>query len=146
LPASEPHPAQCPNVPPPPPYLRGHAHAEWVRVAEELHRLGLLTSLDLNVLGAYCHTFAVFRTAVEELDRQNLALLIERKHGNGGSSTISNPLVSVAAQAGRDLVRLGAELGLSPAARTRINTAEPDPPSKFQGLLGGDGDPPLRLV
>jgi P27 family predicted phage terminase small subunit len=66
-------------VPEPPPFLVGYAADEWWRVAPELHRLGLLTLVDVMPLAAYCEAYKRWRTA-EEL----LATMAEKDAVTGG--------------------------------------------------------------
>jgi phage terminase small subunit len=52
-------PPMPPQPPEPPGCLTGYALDEWHRLAPELHRLGLLTSLDVMPLAAYCEAHKV---------------------------------------------------------------------------------------
>src|SRR5215475_10156841 len=63
----EPEPAPCPSPPAPPDYLSGYARDEWLRVAAELHVIGVLRGVDVQLLAAYCVSFATWRTAIETL-------------------------------------------------------------------------------
>jgi P27 family predicted phage terminase small subunit len=51
----------------PPDFLSAYARDEWRRVAPELHRLGLVTTLDVALLAVYCTAYARWRTAEELL-------------------------------------------------------------------------------
>jgi P27 family predicted phage terminase small subunit len=137
----EPMPTQPPEPPDPPHDLTGYAREEWDRIIVEVFRLRLVTSVDIQVLAAYCDAYARWRNA-----RETLAAMAERdpitrgqivKTQSGGAAP--NPLVFMAAAAARDMVRFAAEFGLSPAARTRINAVDATggKPSKFAGLLAG---------
>jgi P27 family predicted phage terminase small subunit len=144
-PGREPQPALPAEPPAAPGFLDGYALEEWNRLSGELYRLKLLTSLDLHTLAAYCDAYARWRTA-----KETVAAMAERDpitHGlivktqSGGAAP--NPLVWIAAQASRDMLRFAAEFGFSPAARVRLVVPEATPgPSKFAGLLAGvrDGD------
>jgi P27 family predicted phage terminase small subunit len=107
--------------------------------AAELHRLGLLTTVDTAALGAYCQAYSTWRTAVE-VNRQVEAndtvmkgLLVKAP---GGSMV--NPLNWVISSAAKAMVRYASEFGMSPAARARIAVGvNPEPPSRFDGLLKG---------
>lgn len=61
----EPQPEQAIEVPAPPPFITGYAADEWWRTAPELHRLGLLTRIDVPSLAAYCHAYGQWRLAAE---------------------------------------------------------------------------------
>jgi P27 family predicted phage terminase small subunit len=137
----EPEPIQPPKMPEAPPFLTGYAADEWYRVGPELHRLGLLTVLDLGVFSAYCEAYKRWRTAEEVLatmaakDAVTGGLLVKCADGNAGA----NPLVRIAAHAARDMVSFAGEFGMSPLARARIGAGasyEPPPGGKFDGLLG----------
>lgn len=138
----EPQPLIAPNVPDPPPFISGYAADEWWCTGEELHRLGLLTKIDVQPLAAYCFAYAQWRMAAEALAKMQAndpvmnGLIIKTKYGDAAV----NPLISIARKAAADMVRYAAEFGLTPAARSRIAAgvcAEPARQSKFAGLLAG---------
>ena len=118
----------------------GYAADEWWRVAGELHRLGLLTVLDVMPLAAYCESYKNWRRAVETMHAMaapdTSGLLVKRADGNPAP----NPLIGIARKAAADMVRYAAEFGMSPAARARISAGvgyEPPPGgNKFDGLIG----------
>ncbi|MGX9426401.1 MULTISPECIES: phage terminase small subunit P27 family [Bradyrhizobium] len=134
-----PEPARAEECPPPPDHLNAYAKEVWQQIAPELHRLNLLTVLDVGPLAAYCAATAQFRQAEEaiqrmaEQDERGHALTIE---GSAGSQ-VTNPLLRIASQAMADMQRLGAQFGLTPSGRLRLSgITPPPPPSKFDGLLG----------
>src|SRR5262245_11401018 len=95
---SEPKP-EIPQSPPAPPvFLVGHARDEWHRVAPELHRLRLLTALDVAPLAAYCVSYGRWRTAEEFLNKARDTpyggLLVK-----GSSRAVPNPLVKISRDA-----------------------------------------------
>jgi P27 family predicted phage terminase small subunit len=96
-------------------------------VIGELHALGLVTTLDLKVLAAYCCAAAHFEAAermlrdMAERDPVSGALLIKTAAG----SAMYNPVIGIARKAAQDMVRIAAEFGLSPAARTASSSASP---------------------
>ena len=112
-------------MPEPPDYLNSYARQEWHRVAGALYSLGTLTEIDQGILAAYCIAFARWRQAEEDLERMaqmdgsTHGTIIKTKEGN----FIQNPLVGVSNTLRRDMQRLAAEFGLSPSARTQIQTA-----------------------
>jgi P27 family predicted phage terminase small subunit len=125
-----PEPAILPKCPEPPEWLHEYAKQEWWRVAPELHVVGLLSSIDIACLAAYCASYAMWRRASEELDR----LTVETRAGD----LRRHPLIKVIADAASDMVRYAGEFGLTPVARTRIAQGIHQPaPNKFDGLLAG---------
>jgi P27 family predicted phage terminase small subunit len=132
-------PAQPPEVPEPPAFLIGYAAEEWRRTAVDLHRLRLLTIVDVMPFAAYCVAYARWRTAEEilakmaEKDPATSALLIRGADG----APRQNPMVKIASAAASDMIAYSGLFGMSAAARARIAAGvgyEPGP-SKFDGLL-----------
>lgn len=135
---NEPEPSAPLEPPPAPEFLSDYACAEWDRIAKELFRLRLLTGFDIAPLAAYCEAYAAWRTAVEKLkeaaarDPVAAALTVTTRHGG----VMQNPLFLSMRQAANDMVRYASEFGFTPAARSRVNTAEAQPaPGKFDGLV-----------
>jgi P27 family predicted phage terminase small subunit len=138
----EPQPPEPIALPEPPDFLNDEAKSEWARVGEELRRLRLLTIVDTKSFAAYCVAYA--RWAAAERALKGMAERDSITHGllvKGSLGTpIQNPLVKVAANAARDMVRYASEFGLTPVARARIAagpTGYDGPPSKFAGLIAG---------
>lgn len=140
----EPQPLITEELPEPPTFLAPHAQEEWRRMVGELHRMKLLTIVDIHPLAAYCQSYARWRAAEEALarlaerDPVNAGLIIKTTNGNA----IENPLVTMAHRAARDMCRYAGEFGFTPAARSRIavsDSADRIAPtaSKFAGLLAG---------
>jgi P27 family predicted phage terminase small subunit len=119
----EPQPEQPPTPLEPPDFLSAYARDEWRRVAPELHRLGLLTTLDVAILAAYCSAYARWRTTEE---------LLAGMDANGRPKA----LIRIATQAARDMARCGREFGMSPAMRARVAAYVWREPRKFGDLLG----------
>jgi P27 family predicted phage terminase small subunit len=137
----EPVPDLPESPPDPPEFLSEIAKGEWARIVLSLYRLRLITTLDLNVLAAYCQAFARWHEAETTLatmaakDPVTHGILIKGAHG----TPVVNPLVRVASVAAKDMVNFAGEFGLSPLARARIAAGiyENPPRSKFDGLLPG---------
>jgi P27 family predicted phage terminase small subunit len=128
---SEPQPLLFSSVPEAPVFLSGHALEEWHRIVPELHRMKLVTLVDINSLAAYCLAYERWRTA-EELAKVR-GLMVQTR---GGPFRV-NPLVGLAERAAAQMVRYASEFGLTPASRSRITAGigEPRKPTKFDGLL-----------
>jgi len=118
-------------VPEPPAWLPEQARAEWRCVSPELHRLGLLTELDLQPFSAWCCAVARWKAASEALQATPAAdrLIVRGK---------VNPLVRIAHTAADEMQKLGAMFGLAgPVSRARlVGHGKQQPAGKFHGLLG----------
>ena len=118
---------KCPE---PPTYLSKYAISEWQRTAPELHRLGLLTILDEASFAAYCSAYGLWRMAEEQLAQEDLVAPGSERN------TVVNPLLKIATQAARDLIRFGSQFALTPSSRARTAPGlPPNQPSKFGDLL-----------
>lgn len=124
----EPKPPADP--PKPPKWLGKYALEEWRRVASTLHSIGTVSAIDGSMLAAYCEAFGRYRQAVEDLDKMasgddvTHGVVFKTKEGNA----IQNPQVGAVNVLRRDALRLAAEFGLTPSARTQI-----------EALPGGSG-------
>jgi P27 family predicted phage terminase small subunit len=136
---AEPQPDPFPDVPDPPSFVTGYAADEWWTTATELHRLGLLTKVDVPALAAYCYSFGQWKMAAELLAKMQAndpvmnGMIIRTKYGDA----VVNPLVSIVRKHAADVVRYAAEFGLTTRARTALAAGPNAPParSKFDGLL-----------
>lgn len=118
-----------------PGWLSPVARREWKRLAKQLVVLGVLTDLDRGVLSAYCVAWAKWLQAEQAIEKHGL--LIKTKTGY----VMQSPVVSIAKQERKAMLEAGAELGLSPAARTRINVPAPQsaPKTSMELLIEADG-------
>ena len=95
------------------------ATAEWRRLAPRLTALGLLTPADRAFFAAYCEAVATWAEANEKL-RAIGALVLD-----SNSRPIKNPWLRVRAEAAAELRQFGAEFGLSPVSRVRLDDQAP---------------------
>ena len=119
----EPKPKRA--VPPCPKELDTEARREWRRITRELKAVGLISRLDRAALASYCAAWSRFLSAQTELAKSGPVV----KSPSG--FPILNPYLSVLNAAVKQLNALLAELGLSPAARTRIRAEPPESPSEL---------------
>jgi P27 family predicted phage terminase small subunit len=118
-------------LPQPPDFLSKIAKQEWRRITPELHRLGLLTCVDLSAFAAYCQAYARWVAAESALQvNGKMEFTLQTDRGN----IVYNPLVGIASAACRDMVKYAAEFGLTPASRSRIATSDVVL-DEFEGLL-----------
>ena len=98
-----------------PDWLSEGATQKWDELALRLHRLGLLTEVDLDVFSLYCVTWDRWREA-EELVQKEGAITVAQS----GYQAVS-PHVTRAKNRLAELIKLSGLLGLSPSARTKID-------------------------
>lgn len=128
---AEPKPTS--EIPKPPAALSADAKREWRRVSAELEALGLLSAIDRAALAAYCQAYGRWAEAERQLKADPEGLVITTEKGN----RIQNPLVGIARRAAADMVRYCTEFGMTPSARSRVQTqgsgaaAKDDPARKY---------------
>lgn len=120
-----------PATPAAPEYLGEVARREWNRLVPQLAEIGLLAGCDAHVLALYCETLAEWINAIE---------LCRMKPWIGKAGTRRNPAYTTANEAANKLIRLMGELGLSPAARVRLNNTNADKPKdEFESFVSKAG-------
>ena len=113
---AEPQPPK--ELPDCPPHLSEVARAEWDRVAETLHDIGVLTKVDRAALAAYCQAYGRWVEAEEQMKKTPPML----KTPSGYVQ--QSPWMSVANKQLELMGRYMTELGMTPAARSRVQVAE----------------------
>lgn len=122
--AAEPKPDA--SIPQCPAWLRTEAKAEWRRVAGRLHAAGILTYVDMAVLAMYCQAWARLIEA-EKMVKKHGQVVVSSK----GTEYMS-PWLTAAMSAEKSVSALAAKLGMSPADRTRLSSAD--------GQQGGESE------
>lgn len=116
------------DVPAAPKFVVGYGLVEWKRVSLDLFSAGRLTTLDANLLGAYCMAYANYKE-VEE------AWVLAKRDPHAGvvhgscfkTSTghiIQHPLLGQVNTARHEMLKLGKEFGLTPASRSAMAAQE----------------------
>lgn len=136
---NEPEPDE--GIPEAPPELCARAREEWKTRGPGLVAMGVLTTIDGAVFASYCQAYADWRNARESLQK----LLATSPPGNQGGAFLAatgqgglkkSPLVTVANEAEMRMVKWAAELGMTPAARARLQVTPPhETESKLKSLL-----------
>jgi P27 family predicted phage terminase small subunit len=132
-PASEPQPAKPKSIACPT-WLGAKAKKIWQARGPELERIGCLTVLDLDMFAGYCKAYARWEEAEEFLDAHGTVFVVREKpkgkdkeEGREGRIKYIQqyPQVAIAQRYLQLWTRIGECLGLSPAARTRIQVQVP---------------------
>ena len=104
-----------------PMHLNAEARDEWHRLAEVLYRMGVLTTVDRAALAAYCQSWGRWVEAEEKL--KTTPMLLKTATGYVQQS----PWLSIVNKQLELMGRFMTELGLTPAARSRIKVPEDAP-------------------
>lgn len=121
--------------PTPPAWLTPLARKEWDRLEQTLWAMGCLSEIDQGMFAAYCMAWGRYEQAEIDLNawiKAEQAVKPRSKKKKPGTKTsgavattaagnkIMNPLFGVVNTLRRDMQRLAAEFGLSPAARAQV--------------------------
>jgi P27 family predicted phage terminase small subunit len=109
----EPKPTGVPKCPRQ--FLSPLARKEWKRIAKELAPLGLLTNVDRSAMAIYCAAWARWTEAHENIVK--FGEVIKTHNGN----PIQNPYRAIANRAEETILKVAAEFGMTPSARSRIS-------------------------
>jgi P27 family predicted phage terminase small subunit len=102
-----------------PAHLNAAAATEWRRIAKALQRAGVLTSFDRAALAAYCQAWGRWVEAEERL--RETPALVRTPSGHVQQS----PWLLIANRQLELMGRYMVELGLTPAARSRVMADAP---------------------
>lgn len=120
----EPEPG--PAIPTCPAHLVPTAKAEWKRLARELYDLRILSRLDRAALAGYCQAYGRWVEAERKL--QDTPVILKLPSGY----LQQNPWLTIAIKQQELMQRFAAELGLTPASRSRVQRLQPiDKPWNF---------------
>lgn len=102
-----------------PEHLSDEARVEWYRLVDTLVGMGVITIVDRAVLAAYCQAYGRWVEAEQKL--KETPLLFKTPSGYVQQS----PWLNVANRQMELMGRYMAEIGLTPASRSRIAIANP---------------------
>jgi P27 family predicted phage terminase small subunit len=102
-----------------PEHLAPVAKTEWRRVGRTLHAMGVLTTIDRAALAAYCQAYARWVEAEEKL-KESPAL-----YKTPSGYVQQSPWLVVANKQLELMGRYMTELGMTPAARSRVAAMDP---------------------
>lgn len=113
----------------PPKGLARRGKALWRRLAGDMATKGVVTDWDLELLQQYCEAVHQAEDAADDLHRNGTAvttLVRETAKGDSIYELRKNPNYQVWRDAVALMVTLGGQLGLTPAARSKITTKTTD--------------------
>jgi len=120
MPDPEKEPKPDPTCPKCPTWLNKVAKAKWKEIVPQLHKMGVVTRIDRDILTLYCETWSQLREATDRrADKEvGFAWQAECRH--------------LKAQ----IHKYKAELGMTPSSRTRLSVSKPETTGNpFKDLL-----------
>ncbi len=108
----EPKPAG--SLPDCPAHLSAEARAEWHRIAANMNRIGLLTQVDRTTMAAYCQCYGRWVEAEQKLAETPAILRMPSGYIQ------QSPWLTTANKQLELMAKYMAELGLTPASRSRL--------------------------
>ena len=114
-----------------PAYLDEVAKAEWDRLAPILVRMKVLSEADYIALASLCQTFSTMVKAQEQLTKSGILLKTQSGYVQ------QSPLIGIVNSCTEKIVTLCREFGLTPSARSRMQTNQTE--------ASKDDDPWARL-
>ena len=118
-------PVPEPGIPDRPPWLDAYALECWDDLAPRLDAMGVLGIIDGYALALYCQTHSHYRKVTEFLNEHGDTYLMKDRAGNV-TGVKEYPQSKKAVQLVNQLMQLGREFGLTPAARTRVRVIPPE--------------------
>lgn len=116
----------------PPSWLSPYAKAFWRRYVRKLNKLGVLAEADQPAFEELCLLYARIRECHETLKEEGLLV------PGRGAPQVKHPLISVLNAAENQFRLLGAEFGLTPSSRGRLDIPAPsEEDSKWDKLING---------
>jgi P27 family predicted phage terminase small subunit len=125
--AREPQPEAV--SPPPPDWMSDAEKEVWNRTAPDLYRMGVLSTVDLPALEAYCSCYVKWREAKEKATIG----VVQTPSGY----IQQNPLISVELRYLNTMRLLMTEFGMTPSSRVRTESNSPQAPELLEDLISG---------
>lgn len=145
-------PKAKPGDPDMPRGLSAAAAEEWHAIVPELREMGILTKIDGKALAAYCHAFARWMEAEQEIAR--VGIVVQEPIWDPHTSRLlgvkfkKNPAVTISETAQKIMKSFLVEFGMTPSSRSRVRIEKPltedDPMDAF--LRGGSASPNKKHV
>jgi len=129
--ANEPKPTISDKVPRPSRLLKGDKEAkkEWRRLAPQLHKLGLLTDMDISAFEQYCMIYGRWvRANMELMEQGNIAI-------NEKGTVKRNPIVEIVNKLDVEVRQQQARFGLDPSSRTRVKAEAKQEEDPFESFM-----------
>lgn len=121
LPKGEPEPAAVDGDPVPPAWLGAEGQAKWREIVPQLRALGVLTTLDLDVLSTYCASWDEYAQCQKTMNEEGHYVYLE------SGFVALHPAVSRMQKALERIRKLAAEFGMTPSSRSSLGGSKDKP-------------------
>ena len=119
------------EIPEAPAHLDEDAQKEWNRISRELFRVGLIAKIDRALLGVYCMAYSRWANAEKKIIELGDDALIQTTPNGYQQMGV---WLQISNRAVEQMKLAGAEFGMSPSARVRVN------PSPQLDMFGGESE------
>lgn len=93
------------------------------QLVNELSEVGVLTNVDIDLLGSYCTAYSAYVRSTKMLLMQNM--VEEQENKLGAITKVQNPYIKIQQSYLDKMIKIASLFGLSPADRTRIAHVNP---------------------
>jgi P27 family predicted phage terminase small subunit len=136
------------GIPKKPPVVAADAVAsqQWKLVSRELHKMGVLATVDVGVLSGYCLCWAQYMECQEWIKANGKVVVYRDDKGNvKGSGAAAH--VTLSLKFLDQIRRLGEILGLAPVARARLSMGGSNQAAdEMEAFIASKPRPELRIV
>lgn len=92
---------------------------EFKRIVKEIDKIDVIGNLDINNLGGYCNSYALYLKSTEELKGKSL---IVRKMTKNGPITVKNPLIEIQKNYADEMRKFASLCGMTIDSRLKVAT------------------------
>mgnify|MGYP001190139171 CR=1 FL=1 len=132
-PKNEMQPGKLDIVPEAPDYFDDIASSTWHQKATELCNMGILSTIDLDMLAKYCEAISIATNAAIKLKTE--PLILKTKNKSGAVYHQKNPLITIWKDAVAEANRIAGQFGFTPSARAKISIPDIKQEDPFEKLL-----------
>ena len=109
--------------------VRAEAKIEWDRIVPELHRLRLLTKIDITALVGYCQSWARYVQAEKYLSKHDTVFITDSRYMQ------QVPQVGMSQKFLKLCQSFMTEFGLTPSSRGKLSSPAEDPDDEMEKFL-----------
>lgn len=113
------------TLPQPPEWLNDDGRAEWVSVTGELKTSGVLAYADFSIIAMYCNEIATYIDCQRQMQKAGTRVMVIKDENGKLKYAQQVPYQKIANDCVEKALKLAAEFGLTPSARTRIGSIKP---------------------